>query len=397
MLNVIYAHLYDVINILQYILPKNINKRNQIFIISICIIDMVCTYFICFSAFICGNINLEKEIIMKILLTGGLGYIGSHTAVDCIENGHEVVIVDNLSNSKLEVLGSLKQITGKNIKFYKCDLCDFNKFSKILKKEKPDQVIHFAGLKAVGESVQKPLMYYNNNLVSTLNLLKAMELSGCNNLIFSSSATVYGEPKSVPITEDFPLSATNPYGRTKLMIEEILGDYQKANKYFNVVILRYFNPIGAHDSGLIGEDPNGIPNNLMPYITKVAFGKLKQLSVFGSDYNTPDGTGVRDYIHVCDLAHAHVLAINKNTENKGLLIYNVGTGKGYSVLDIVNTFIKNNKVDVPYKIVERRPGDIAECYASSKKASKELGFKAKYNLKDMVTSAYNYEKKHTNL
>jgi UDP-glucose 4-epimerase len=329
---------------------------------------------------------------MKILLTGGLGYIGSHTAVECLNEGYEVVIVDNLSNSKKEVVNKIKQITGKAVKFYQKDLLDYKGIVKILKKEKPDEVIHFAGYKAVGESVQKPLMYYENNLFSAINMLKAMQECGVNNFIFSSSATVYGNPKTVPITEDFEIGGvTNPYGRTKLMIEEILVDYSKANTNFNAIILRYFNPIGAHSSGLIGENPNGIPNNLMPYISKVATGKLEKLSVFGNDYDTPDGTGVRDYIHVVDLARAHVLSIKKNLENKGLLVYNIGTGNGYSVLDIVKAFEKQNKVKVPYAIVGRRSGDIASCYASSKKAKKELGFECKYTLDDMVKSAYQYE------
>ena len=332
---------------------------------------------------------------MKILLTGGLGYIGSHTAVECLEAGHEVVIADNLSNSKIEVLDSIEQITGKRPSFYEVDLRDYEASLDVMKKEKPDQVIHFAGLKAVGESVKEPLMYYENNLFSAINMLKAMRETGCNNFIFSSSATVYGVPKTVPITEEFPLSVTNPYGRTKLMIEEILRDYAKACPELNIIILRYFNPIGAHESGLIGEDPNGIPNNLMPYITRVATGKLPQLNVFGNDYPTPDGTGVRDYIHVVDLAKAHTLAIDKNNEGKGLLIYNIGTGRGYSVLEIVKAFESQNNIKIPYVIAPRRAGDIAECYSSCEKAKREMGFVAKYNLDDMVKSSYNFEVKHS--
>lgn len=329
---------------------------------------------------------------MKVLLTGGLGYIGSHTAVECLNNGYDVVIVDNLSNSKIDVLYNIEKITGKKVKFYKVDLRDYKKLLKLVKKERPEQVIHFAGFKAVGESVKLPMLYYQNNIDSSINIINAMKECGCNNFIFSSSATVYGVPKAVPITEDFPLSATNPYGQTKLMIEQMLCDYQKANPDFNVVILRYFNPIGAHESGLIGENPNGVPNNLMPYITKVAFGKLPHLNIFGDDYKTIDGTGVRDYIHVCDLANAHMLSITKNLENKGLLIYNVGTGNGYSVMQIVKAFEEENKIKIPYKITDRRPGDIAECYANCDKAKKELGFEVKYNINDMVKSAYNFEK-----
>lgn len=330
---------------------------------------------------------------MKILLTGGLGYIGSHTAVELLNAGYDVVIIDNLSNSKIEVVDKIKQITGKSVKFYQEDLLNLSELNEILKVEKPQQIIHFAGLKAVGESVQVPLKYYENNIYSTINLLKAMEANGINNLIFSSSATVYGVPKTVPITEDFPLSATNPYGRTKLFIEEIIKDYANVHKDFNVVILRYFNPVGAHESGLIGEDPNGIPNNLMPYITRVAVGTYDHLNVFGDDYPTKDGTGVRDYIHVVDLAIAHMLALKKNLEKQGVTVYNVGTGHGYSVLEMVHAFEEQNNVSVPYQITARRDGDIAECYANCDKAEKELGFKAKYNLDDMVKSAYNFQTK----
>ena len=297
-----------------------------------------------------------------ILLTGGLGYIGSHTAVELIEAGYEVVIIDNLSNSKLDV-----------------------------KENKIDAIIHFAGYKAVGESVQKPLEYYDNNINSTLSLLRLMREFNIKNLVFSSSATVYGKAESMPIYEDFPVSATNPYGRTKLFIEEILKDEYIADNSLNIAILRYFNPIGAHKSGLIGENPNGIPNNLMPYITKVATGKLQKLSIFGNDYDTKDGTGVRDYIHVCDLANGHVKALQKLETNAGLVTYNLGTGHGYSVLEMVNAFneICGNKVK--YQFVERRSGDIDVCYASTEKAEKELGFKATRSLKEMCESSYKFE------
>lgn len=329
---------------------------------------------------------------MKILLTGGLGYIGSHTAVELLENGYDVVIVDDLSNSSRDVADKIMQITGKKIKFYCFDVKDKAKLCKVFKKEKIEQVVHFAGFKAVGESVKQPLMYYGNNLGATITLLDVMQQFGVNNLIFSSSATVYGKPEKLPIKETAKLECTNPYGRTKLFAEEILRDFAYANPSFNCVILRYFNPVGAHSSGIIGENPNGVPNNLMPYITKVAFGKLEKLNVFGNDYDTHDGTGVRDYIHVVDLAIAHRLAVEKNKCNEGLKIYNVGTGKGYSVLDMVKAFEKSNGVKIKYEITERRPGDVASCYASNAKAQKELGFKAKLGLKDMCKSCYEFEK-----
>lgn len=332
---------------------------------------------------------------MKVLITGGCGYIGSHTAVRLLESGEEVVIIDNLINSKIDVLDKIKEITGKNITFYQEDLCNLEKLRKIFKEEKFDAVIHFAGLKAVGESVEIPLRYYQNNLVSTMNILSCMQEFNVLKLVFSSSATVYGSPKSLPILEDFPLSTTNPYGTTKLMIEQILTDVYKANNKLDITILRYFNPIGAHKSGLLGEDPNGIPNNLMPYIVKVATKQLPVLNIFGSDYDTIDGTGVRDYIHVMDLAEGHILAL-KN-KKKGLKIYNLGTGKGTSVLELVNMFSKINNVKVNYKIVDRRPGDIASCYASSLKANKELGFTCKYTLEDMCKDSYNFVKKNSNL
>ncbi len=327
---------------------------------------------------------------MKILVTGGCGFIGSHTVVDLLNEGYEVVIVDNLVNSKIEVLDKIKKITNKSVKFYQYDLCDYSKLDSLFKEEKIDAVIHFAGLKAVSESVAKPLMYYENNLYSTINLLKCMNKYNVKKIVFSSSATVYGSPKSLPIYEDFPLSTTNPYGTTKLMIENILTDLYKADNSFDITILRYFNPIGAHKSGLLGEDPNGIPNNLMPYIVKVATNELPILSIFGNDYDTIDGTGVRDYIHVCDLSYGHVLALKNKKE--GLKIYNLGTGQGTSVLELVKMFEKVNNVKVNYKIVGRRDGDIASCFASNKKAQEELGFKPKYNLEDMCLDSYNFVK-----
>ena len=327
---------------------------------------------------------------MRVLVTGGLGYIGSHTVVELIDNGDEVVIVDNLSNSKKEVIDKLKEITGKDIKLYINNVEDKEALRKIFSENEIEAVIHFAGYKAVGESVEKPLMYYRNNIDSTLTLLEVMEEYNVRNIVFSSSATVYGNPASLPIYEDFPLSTTNPYGTTKLFIEHILSDLYVSNNDWNIVILRYFNPIGAHKSGLIGEDPNGIPNNLMPYIVKVATGELPCLRVFGNDYNTVDGTGVRDYIHVCDLAKGHVLAL-KNRES-GLRFYNLGTGHGTSVLELVNTFEKVNGLTINKQIVERRPGDIDACYAATDKAFKELGFKAEHTVEDMCRDSYNFVK-----
>lgn len=332
---------------------------------------------------------------MKILVTGGCGYIGSHTVVKLLEEKFEVVIIDNLVNSKREVLEKIKKITGSDVKFYQEDLCNLDALKTIFKKEKFDAIIHFAGLKAVGESVQIPLKYYQNNLISTMNLLSCMQEYGVKKLVFSSSATVYGNPKSLPIKEDFPLHTTNPYGTTKLMIEQILKDVYQSNPDFDITILRYFNPIGAHKSGLLGEDPNGIPNNLMPYVVRVAMGTLPVLSIFGSDYNTVDGTGVRDYIHVLDLANGHLLAL-KNPKS-GLKIYNLGTGKGTSVLELVNMFEKVNQVKVNKKFTARRDGDIDACYASNEKAMKELGFKCEYTLEDMCKDSYNYAKNNINL
>ena len=327
---------------------------------------------------------------MKLLLTGGLGFIGSHTAVNLLEKGHEVVIVDNLSNSKIEVKSNIEKITGKKVTFYKKDLCNLKDLRRIFKKENPDAVIHFAGYKAVGESVKKPVMYYENNLFSTINLLKCMEEFNCKNLIFSSSATVYGKAEKMPIDESFSVSATNPYGRTKLFIEEILKDVSISRPEYNIVILRYFNPVGAHKSALLGENPNGIPNNLMPYITKVALGELDHLNIFGNDYNTKDGTGVRDYIHILDLAEGHSAAMKKFDENGGYFVYNIGTGNGYSVLDMVNAYNKVCDGKVKYEFAPRRAGDVDICYASPKKAERELGFKAVHNLDEMCEDSYKY-------
>lgn len=330
---------------------------------------------------------------MKILVTGGAGFIGSHTVVELIDAGHEPVVIDNLSNASAESLNRVKKITGKDVTFYKADIRDGAALSDILDKEKVDACIHFAGLKAVGESVAKPWEYYDNNIAGTLTLVDALKKHGAKNIIFSSSATVYGDPAFVPITEECPKgSCTNPYGWTKSMLEQILSDIQKADPSWNVILLRYFNPIGAHKSGLIGENPNGIPNNLMPYITQVAVGKREKLTVFGNDYDTHDGTGVRDYIHVVDLAKGHVLALKKIEENAGLKIYNLGTGVGYSVLDIVKNFEEATGVKIPYVIGERRPGDIATCYASAEKAYKELGWKAQYGIKEMCEDSWRFQK-----
>ena len=313
---------------------------------------------------------------MKILVTGGAGYIGSHTCISLLESGYEVVVVDNLINSKPEALRRVEEIAGKKVTFYEKDVCDREAMEEIFSKEDISAVIHFAGLKAVGESVRIPLRYYQNNLISTLVLLEVMKEHGVHNFVFSSSATVYGDPATVPITEDFPLSTTNPYGSTKLMIEMMLKDMAKADPEFNPILLRYFNPVGAHESGKIGEDPNGIPNNLVPYITQVAIGKLEKLRVFGNDYPTHDGTGVRDYIHVVDLAEGHVAALKLFGEdgktNCGLRIYNLGTGVGYSVLDMVKAFGKAVGRPIPYEIVDRRPGDVPACYADCSKAKEEL-------------------------
>lgn len=333
---------------------------------------------------------------MKILVTGGAGYIGTHTCVELIQAHHQIVVVDNLSNSKYEAIRRVEKITDSSIPFYQEDVTNYEAMEKIFAKEKFDGIIHFAGLKCVPESVKVPLDYYQNNIDGTLVLLKLMKKFKVRNFVFSSSATVYGDPKILPIPEDAPLSATNPYGRTKLFIEYILKDLYQSDSFFNIAILRYFNPIGAHPSGLIGEDPNGIPNNLVPYVTQVAIKKLPYLKVNGNDYPTKDGTGVRDYIHVCDLARGHVLALEKLTTNCGLVIYNLGTGTGYSVLEIVDAFSKVVGVEIPYQIAPRRPGDIATCYADPKKAYEELHFKTQYDLKAMAKDAWNWQKKNPN-
>jgi len=328
---------------------------------------------------------------MSILVTGGTGYIGSHTSVELIKQGYDIVIADNLSNSKADVIDKIEKITGKRPAFYQVDILDRAGLENIFSVHNIDAIIHFAGKKAVGESVQQPLMYYHNNITGTINVLEAMLKFGCRKFVFSSSATVYGVPKTVPIKEDFPLSATNPYGSTKLYIEGILKDLYVANPGLSITLLRYFNPIGVHESGLIGDNPNGIPNNLMPYITRVAKGTLPYLNVFGNDYPTHDGTGVRDYIHVIDLARGHIKAI-EHMDQPGVKVYNLGTGKGYSVLDIVHAFEKVNGIKIPYQFTARRPGDVAECYADPTKAKEELGWTAEYGLEEMCRSAWNFEK-----
>lgn len=330
---------------------------------------------------------------MKILVTGGTGYIGSHTAIELLDNGYEVVIIDNLFNSKKEVVDRIKDITGKDVTFYEGNVCDKELLRKIFNDNKIEAVIHFAGYKAVGESVKNPLMYYRNNIDSTLSLCEVMNEYNVKNMVFSSSATVYGNPKSLPIKENFEIShATNPYGETKIIIERILNDLYVSDNSWNIALLRYFNPIGAHTSGLIGENPNDIPNNLMPYIVKVATGELKELSVFGNDYDTVDGTGVRDYIHVVDLAKGHIKAVEWVLNDNGIDAFNLGTGNGYSVLELVEAFKKYNNVDVPYKIVGRRDGDIASCYADVSKAKEVLGWSSEKTIKNMVIDSYNYVK-----
>lgn len=328
---------------------------------------------------------------MSVLVTGGAGYIGSHTVVELLNRGEKIIIVDNFSNSKPEMLDKIKKITGKDFKFYEVDLLDSENLDKVF-VENPDieSVIHFAGLKAVGESVAKPIEYYHNNITGTLILLDIMKKHNCKKIVFSSSATVYGNPKTVPIKEDFPLSTTNPYGSTKLMIEQILRDVYISDNNWSVILLRYFNPIGAHESGLIGENPNGIPNNLMPYINQVACGKLDYLRVFGNDYDTIDGTGVRDYIHVVDLAQGHLKALDKARNFNGVEAYNLGTGTGYSVLQIVKAFENATGVEVKYKIVERRPGDIATCYADPTKAKNDLGWEAKKGIEEMCKDSWRF-------
>ena len=329
---------------------------------------------------------------MAILLPGGAGFIGSHTAVELLNAGKEIVIIDNFSNSKPQVLEAIKKITGKDFKFYEMDYMDREKLEKVFEENEIEAVMNFAGYKAVGESVQKPIEYYTNNISGALVVLDTMRKYNCKTFIFSSSATVYGEPERIPITEDCKTGGTtNPYGTSKLFIEQILKDIYKSDNTWNICILRYFNPVGAHESGLIGEEPQGIPNNLMPYVARVAAGILKELSVFGNDYDTPDGTGVRDYIHVVDLAKGHVKALEKlEKEKEGLYIYNLGTGKGYSVLDMVKAFEKATGQKVPYKITARREGDIATCYADPQKAKEELGWTAEKTLEDMCLDSWNY-------
>ncbi len=329
---------------------------------------------------------------MNILVTGGAGYIGSHTCVELLNSGHSCVIVDNLCNSNEKVVERIKKLSGKDVKFYQNDLLDKPSLNKIFDENKIDAVIHFAGLKAVGESVQKPLEYYYNNITGTLILLDVMRAHNVKNIIFSSSATVYGKPAFVPITEECPKGElTNPYGRTKSMLEQILTDMNTADPEWNIVLLRYFNPIGAHKSGCIGEDPKGIPNNLVPYVSQVAVGKREFISVTGNDYDTPDGTGVRDYIHVVDLAKGHVAALKKVEKGSGVSVYNLGTGKGYSVLDVINAFSKACGHELPYKFAPRRPGDIAECYSDSAKAEKELGWKAEKNIDEMCEDSWRWQ------
>jgi UDP-glucose 4-epimerase len=333
---------------------------------------------------------------MSILVTGGAGYIGSHTVVELLKAGQEVVIVDNYSNSKPEVLNRIATITGKTPTFYEVDVLDREALDAVFSKEDIDSVIHFAGYKAVGESVAKPIEYYHNNITSSLILCDVMRNHGVKKIVFSSSATVYGMNNVSPLTEDLPTSATNPYGYTKVMIEQILQDVAFADSEWSIALLRYFNPIGAHESGLIGEDPTGIPNNLMPYITQVAVGKLPRLSIFGDDYDTPDGTGVRDYIHVVDLALGHIKALEKIKETNGVGIYNLGTGIGYSVLDLTYNFQKATGIEIPYTIIARRPGDVATCYADATKAKEELGWTAQKTLADMCRDSWNWQKNNPN-
>lgn len=332
-----------------------------------------------------------------ILVTGGAGFIGSHTLVELHNSGYDFVVVDNFVNSDKESLKRVEQIIGRKVVFYELDIRDAEALGKVLDAHKIDACIHFAGLKAVGESVEKPLEYYTNNMAGTFVLIGQLRVHGCKNIVFSSSATVYGEPEIIPVTEDCPKGeCTNPYGKTKSMLEEVLKDIQKADNDWNVILLRYFNPIGAHKSGLIGENPKGIPNNLMPYIVQVAAGKRAELSVYGNDYNTVDGTGVRDYIHVVDLARAHVAALKAVEQDSGLKIYNLGTGRGYSVLEVVKTFEKVNGVSVPYRIVPRRAGDIAVSYCNPQKAKDELGWCAEYGLEQMCRDAWNWQKNNIN-
>ena len=334
-------------------------------------------------------------MIMMILVTGGAGFIGSHTCVELLDAGYEIAIIDNFCNSRPEVLDKIRTISGKDFKFYEADLLERDKVEQIFEENDIEAVIHFAGLKAVGESVSIPLRYYHNNITSTLILCETMAKYGCKRIVFSSSATVYGDPASVPIREDFPLHTTNPYGSTKLMIEQILQDLYVSDNEWSIALLRYFNPIGAHESGLIGENPNGIPNNLVPYVAQVAVGKLECLSVFGDDYNTHDGTGVRDFIHVVDLSRGHVKAVEKVKSTKGAHAYNLGTGTGYSVLDIVKAYEKACGRKINYKIAPRRPGDIAMCYADPEKSKKELGWQAEYDIEKMCKDSWNFTVKNS--
>lgn len=333
---------------------------------------------------------------MSILVTGGAGYIGSHTAVELLNAGYDVVIADNFCNSHPEVLNRIAALTGKQPVFYEADVCDAEALNNIFSQHQIESVIHFAGLKAVGESTRLPLKYYQNNIAATLTLCEVMQQHDVFDLVFSSSATVYGDPHTVPINESFPLSATNPYGRSKLMVEEILRDVAKADPRWGIVLLRYFNPVGAHASGTMGEDPNGIPNNLLPFISQVAIGRLPQLSVFGNDYPTPDGTGVRDYIHVVDLAIGHIKAIERIKRERGVLTYNLGTGQGYSVLEMINAFEQASGKQIAYQIVARRPGDIAECWADPAYAANDLGWKAERGLRDMMQDTWRWQSNNPN-
>jgi len=333
---------------------------------------------------------------MQILVTGGAGYIGSHTCVDLLQVGHEVIVIDSLVNSKEESIRRIEEITGRKLTFHKVDLLDKAAVDEVFKESQVDAVIHFAGLKAVGESVAMPLQYYKNNLIGSLVLFEVMANHDVRNMVFSSSATVYGDPATLPITEDFPLSASNPYGWAKVMLEQILRDLCHAEPALNVALLRYFNPVGAHPSGRIGEDPKGIPNNLVPYIAQVAVGRLPELQVFGNDYPTPDGTGVRDYIHVMDLAHGHVKALDKLAASPGLVTYNLGTGRGYSVLEMVKAFAGASGKEIPYRIVERRPGDIASCYADPSKAERELSWKATRDISAMCEDTWRWQIQNPN-
>jgi len=340
--------------------------------------------------------EINEGYTMKILVTGGAGYIGSHTCLEILQAGFEVIVVDNLSNSKEESLKRVQELTGKTLSFHKVDLLDKKALSTVFDKYSFDAVIHFAGLKAVAESIAIPLRYYHNNVTGTMILCEVMNEHNVKNIVFSSSATIYGDPHKVPITEDFPLSPANPYGSTKLMIETILKDIYYSDKDWNVALLRYFNPVGAHPSGRIGEDPNGIPNNLMPFISQVAVGKLAKLSVFGNDYPTPDGTGIRDYIHVVDLAQGHLVALDKLKTNPGLIIYNLGTGRGYSVLKMIAAFEKASGKKIPYEVVGRRSGDIAICYADPTKAQKELGWSTKKGINEMCIDTWRWQSNNPN-